>query len=99
MSGELALLLTTCHTIAQVSKAIQNCQTQIDKQKTDLLESKAAAQEYGPSLSEFVSLNPGAEQASRKVKAKHAANSFGHLSSVAKAALIPKQAMARQRDL
>jgi hypothetical protein len=85
--------------IAQVSKAIQNCQTQIDKQKTDLLESKAAAQEYGPNLSEFVSLNPGAEHASRKVKAKHDANSFGHLSSVAKAALILKQAMARERDL
>ena len=85
--------------IAQVSKAIQNCQSQIDKQKTDLLESKAAAQEYGPNLSEFVSLNPGAEQASRKVKAKHDANSFGHLSSVAKAALILKHAMARERDL
>jgi hypothetical protein len=85
--------------IEQVSKALANCQNQINQQKTDLCENKALAQEYGPNLSEFVSLNPGSEGAARKVKGKHDANSFGHLSSVGKAALILKQAMARERDL
>jgi hypothetical protein len=89
--------------LANIAKAVGTCQQQIG-----LLSSAAASATtqatskaemvFGPSLSEFVSANERAEGVAGRVQNLHDKSTFGHLSSVSKAAINLKEVVRRGPD-